>query len=106
MDPGLLKTFLMSIAIGLGSGCGLAYLLEIFDSSYRKPETLEEDFNIPVIAAIPVIHSPQAVYKKRVDLVLWSLFVAVTLVLIAVFYFVSLNGADEAFNIVRNSKIL
>jgi polysaccharide chain length determinant protein (PEP-CTERM system associated) len=106
IDPGLLKTFLMSIAIGLGSGCGLAYLLEIFDSSYRKPEKVEEDFNIPVIAAIPAIYSPQAVFKKRVDLVLWSLFVAVTFLLISVFYFVSLNGVDEAFNIVKNSKIL
>jgi polysaccharide chain length determinant protein (PEP-CTERM system associated) len=103
MDPGLLKTFFMSIAIGLGSGCGLAYLLEFFDSSYRKPERVEEDFNIPVIATIPAIQSPKAAFKKRVDLVLWSVFVAVTLLLIAGFYLVSLNGADEALKIVNNS---
>lgn len=106
IDPSLMKTFLMSIAIGLASGCGLAYLLEFFDSSYRKPEKIEEDFNIPVIATIPAIHSPKAVYKKRIDMVLWSFFAAITLLLIGVFYYVTLNGADQALNIVRNSKIL
>jgi polysaccharide chain length determinant protein (PEP-CTERM system associated) len=103
LDPGLMKTFLMSIAIGLGIGCGLSYLLEILDTSYRKPERIEEDFNLPVIATIPAIHSSHAVAKKRIDMALWGFLAALTLLLIGVFYYVTVAGPDQALNMIKIS---
>jgi hypothetical protein len=58
----------MTMGVGFGLGCGLAYLLEFLDSSYRRPDKVEEDFNIPVIATIPAIYSPKAIYKKRIEM--------------------------------------
>ena len=92
---------MLTLAAGFGLGCGLAFLLEFLDSSYRRPEKVEEDFNIPVIAAIPAIYPLKAVYKKRIEMGLCSLFALLILVLIGAFSFVTLGGNDQAFDIVK-----
>ena len=56
IEPDLKRIFMLTMAAGFGLGCGLAFLLEFLDSSYRRPEKVEEDFKIPVIATIPAIY--------------------------------------------------
>jgi polysaccharide chain length determinant protein (PEP-CTERM system associated) len=99
--PDLKKIFVMTLGVGFGLGCGLAYLLEFLDSSYRKPEKVEEDFNLPIIAAIPAIYSPKALYMKRIDMGLCSLFAFIILLLIGAFSFFTLGSNDKAFEIVK-----
>lgn len=102
IEPDLKRIFMLTMAIGFGLGGGLAFLLEFLDSSYRRPEKVEEDFNIPVIATIPAIYPLKAVYKKRLELGLCSLFAVVILVLIGAFSYVTLGGNDQALNAVKN----
>jgi hypothetical protein len=71
------------------------------DSSYRRPEKVEEDFKIPVIATIPAIYPPKAVFKKRIEMGLCSLFALLILALIGAFTFFTLGGNDQAFDIVK-----
>ncbi len=102
IEPDLKRIFMLTIAIGFGLGGGLAFLLEFLDSSYRRPEKVEEDFNIPVIATIPAIYPLKAIYKKRLELGLCSLFALVILVLIGAFSFMTLSGNDQALMAVKN----
>jgi len=101
VEPDLKRIFMMTLAVGFGLGCGLAYLLEFSDSSYRKPEKIEEDFRIPVIATIPAVYTQKAVYKKRLEMSLYSLFAMITVALIGVFSFVSLSETDQALESVK-----
>jgi len=101
IEPDLKRIFMLTMAAGFGLGCGLAFLLEFLDSSYRRPEKVEEDFKIPVIATIPAIYPLKAVYNKRIEMGLCSLFVLLILVLIGAFSFVTLGGNDQAFDIVK-----
>jgi uncharacterized protein involved in exopolysaccharide biosynthesis len=99
--PDLRKIFVMTMGVGFGLGCGLAYLLEFLDSSYRRPEKVEEDFNIPIIATIPAIYSPKSIYKKRIEMSMCGLFAFIILMLIGAFSFVTLGGNDQALDIVK-----
>ena len=102
IEPNLERIFLLTIGVGFAIGCGLAYLLEFLDSSYRNPENVEQDFKIPVIATIPAIYSVKAVFKKRIEMGLCGLFTLIILVLIGAFYYATLGGSELSLNIVRD----
>jgi polysaccharide chain length determinant protein (PEP-CTERM system associated) len=102
IEPDLKRIFMLTMAVGFGLGCGLAFLLEFMDSSYRRPEKVEEDFKIPVIASIPAIYTMKTVFKKRIDMGLCSLFALIILVLIGTFSFLTLWGGNQALDMFKN----
>jgi polysaccharide chain length determinant protein (PEP-CTERM system associated) len=102
IEPDLKRIFMVTLAAGFGLGCGLAFLLEFLDSSYRRPEKVEEDFKIPVIASIPAIYTVKTVFKKRIDMGLCSLFALIILILIGTFSFLTLWGGDQAMDMFKN----
>jgi len=53
--PDVKRVILVGFIIGLGSGGGLAFLLEYLDASFRKPEDVYEALGFPVIATIPKV---------------------------------------------------
>lgn len=53
--PDQKKIILFGLLGGLAAGIGLAYLREMVDTSFARPEELEEAFQLPVLAAIPNI---------------------------------------------------
>jgi uncharacterized protein involved in exopolysaccharide biosynthesis len=65
LDPAILPTkpyspdqnriLLMGFLIGLATGVGLAYLREMSDTTFSRPEELEAVLQLPVLAAIPNI---------------------------------------------------
>lgn len=51
------KIILMGIVLGVGSGGGLAFLLEYIDASFRKAEDVYAALGLPVLASIPRIRA-------------------------------------------------
>lgn len=51
--PDSRKVLLMTLALGLGLGCGLAYMMELMDTSFRDPEELEKELQLPVLVSLP-----------------------------------------------------
>ena len=49
------KIILLGLAIGLGSGAGLVFLLEYIDASFRKDEDVYAVLGLPVFASVPKI---------------------------------------------------
>ncbi|MBI5755309.1 MAG: hypothetical protein HZA12_00130 [Nitrospirae bacterium] len=49
------KIILIGLALGLGSGFGLTFLLEYIDASFRKAEDVYAVIGIPVLASVPRI---------------------------------------------------
>ncbi|MDJ0803915.1 MAG: GNVR domain-containing protein [Desulfobacterales bacterium] len=54
-EPDMQRLFLIVLASGLGLGCGLALLFELFDDSFRSPEELEKALELPILAMVPVL---------------------------------------------------
>lgn len=59
VSPNKKKLFVFVMAAGLGIGCGIIFLLEFFDSSFRSPEDMEKFLDVPVIATVPTILLPR-----------------------------------------------
>ena len=53
VEPDVQKIMLLTLLIGLGLGCGIAYLFEIMDTSFRNPEDVENELNIPILVSMP-----------------------------------------------------
>jgi len=95
-EPDMNKLFLLFIAAGLGIGCGIVFLLEYLDTSFRRTEDIESFLELPVLAAIPVVLHPKDIRKQRFNQVLSIFFAIVSFVLLAGFTFISLTGFDLA----------
>lgn len=65
VKPDFLKIMGMALLIGCGLGGGLAFALEIFDTSFRDPSKLEATLQLEVICAIPHLPLAQETSRKR-----------------------------------------
>jgi len=57
VEPDVRKIAMMTLALGLGLGCGLAYLMEMMDTSFRTPGDTEKETGLPVLVNFPFILS-------------------------------------------------
>ena len=100
-SPGLRKMFLMSVAVGLGLGAGLIFLLDFFNTSLKDPEKIEEDLGVAVLATIPKIYQKKDFRLKRLNQVLTGLSILVAVCLFAGFAVLVFNGVEPTMEIVR-----
>ncbi|MDM8518071.1 Wzz/FepE/Etk N-terminal domain-containing protein [Desulfobacterales bacterium HSG16] len=95
ISPDMKKLLVLFIAAGLGLGGGIIFLLEFLDSSYKLPDDIEADLDLPVLATIPKLPKPRDKIKKIFHLSITLLFVMINLSLLAVFAIMSIKGVDQ-----------
>jgi polysaccharide chain length determinant protein (PEP-CTERM system associated) len=64
-EPDPYKILLLGLAIGLGTGGGLAMFREYLDSSFRKTEDFYGATGLPVLATIPITEMEKTVKHRR-----------------------------------------
>ena len=101
VEPNMKKIFLMVIAAGLGLGGGLAFLLEMTDKSFKKPDELESAFDLPVLATIPALISPRQVLLKRLNVVCSIGFALINVGLLGIFGLITVKGVEPLLPIVH-----
>ena len=69
--PNFKKIMLVAVGLGLGIGGGLAFGLELINTSFRDPEDLEAYLDVPVICAIPAIFTNRERIRRKVFQVFW-----------------------------------
>jgi hypothetical protein len=81
VSPDPKKLFMITVAVALGLGCGLVFLLDFLDSSIRRVDELEENFGLPVLATVPRIFSSRDRSLNRLNryATTFSLIIAFTL---------------------------
>jgi polysaccharide chain length determinant protein (PEP-CTERM system associated) len=65
VDPDMKKILLVVLALGLGLGGGLAYLVEMMDTSYRSPDEIEKELKLPILVSIPYRHTEQEIKGRK-----------------------------------------
>jgi len=65
VSPNRQRILLMGLIAALGAGFGLAYLLEIMDSSLKSGDELNGYISVPLLASIPAITTRGTVLHKR-----------------------------------------
>ena len=61
-EPNIPRSLILSLALGLGSGVGCAFLLELLDDRVRAPEEVEQMSGLATLGIIPRVESVEEVY--------------------------------------------
>ena len=97
----MLKFFMIVVAAGLGVGCGLIYLLDFLDTSLKRPEGLESDLGVAVLATIPKVYQKKDIRLKRLNGLLTAVSILVAVCLVAGFAVLVFNGVEQTIAAVR-----
>jgi len=100
--PDIKRILLMSVALGLGLGCGLAYLKEMMDTSYKTPEEMEKELQVPVLVTMPIRYTQRELKRIKWKKVLAFASVAVGFILSAVGIVLSIKGVDTTVNFIKD----
>ena len=66
-EPNLPRSLIMSLALGLGAGGGLALLLELLDDRVRAPEEVEQLSGLSTLGVIPRLPSDESLSEALQD---------------------------------------
>jgi len=65
IKPNKKKIAFLAVAMGIAIGCGMAFLLEYFDRSFRTVDEVADYLQIPVLAAIPRLTTSESEARER-----------------------------------------
>jgi polysaccharide chain length determinant protein (PEP-CTERM system associated) len=100
--PNVKRILLMTVALGFALGCGLAYLRETMDTSFRRPEDIEEVLQIPIIASLPFTYNAKELRRLKRKKILTLASVGLTFLLLGVVMVLSIKGVDATINFVKD----
>jgi hypothetical protein len=93
--------FLFSVAIGLGIGGGLIFVLDFLNTSLKVPQDYETRLGLPVLATIPSIHQPRHRLLRRINQGLTAVSLSVAAALTAGFGLLIVKGVEPALDLVK-----
>jgi polysaccharide chain length determinant protein (PEP-CTERM system associated) len=102
VEPDVRKLLLMTLALGLGLGAGLAYLVEMMDTSFKTPEELEQEIQLPVLVSMPFRYTVKELRNQKRKKVLAATSVAVGFVISAVSIVLAVKGVDNTMSFVKD----
>ncbi|MEJ2034330.1 MAG: GNVR domain-containing protein, partial [Deltaproteobacteria bacterium] len=80
--PNFLRFMLVAVALGLGLGGGVPFLLESFDTSFKDASDLEKYLGLPIACSIPLIHTEKEKRQLKIKNNLWAAAFAAAVVII------------------------
>lgn len=94
VEPDMRLIFVMVLALGVGVGGGVSFLLEYLNTSFRNPEEIESNYGVPVLTSIPFLITKKHIILRRVNNVGSIAFTGVVGVLLVAFGLMSFIGPD------------
>lgn len=101
VEPDMKRIMLLTLALGFGLGCGLAYLKETMDTSFKTPGDVEEEFQLPVLVSMPIRYTAGEVKSIKRKKVLAAVCVAFGFFLSAIGIVFALKGVDTTLSYVK-----
>ncbi len=101
VKPDMRKILLLTLVLALGLGGGLAYLVEMMDSSYKSPEEAEKDLGLPILVSMPIRYTKKELRRMKSRRILAYVSVSVGFVAAAVAIVVAAKGLDKTLEYVN-----
>ncbi len=95
IEPDMKKLFLLVVAVGLGFGGGIVFLLEYQDSSFKGTEDVETYLELPVLTTVPPIYHVEDIRKTKLNNIASIFFVVLSGILFVGFAAVAFIGPEE-----------
>ena len=100
--PNMQRILLMTVGLGFALGYSLAYLRETMDTSFRRPEDIEEVLQIPIIASLPFTYNAKELGRLKRRKILTVASVGLTFLLLGMVIVLSIKGVDATINFVKD----
>jgi hypothetical protein len=91
----------MVVGAGLAIGGGIIFLLEYLDTSFKRPEDIEADLDLPVLCSVPQIIDRRARILRWLEHACCAIFALMSLVLFAGFTALTQKGVAPTLELVR-----
>ncbi len=101
VSPDMKKLLMLAVAAGLGLGGGLIFLLDYLDTSLKRPDDIEADLGVSVLATIPRLYQPKGQMLKKLNWVLTGVGVLAGFILLGVFGLLALNGVNSTIELAQ-----
>ncbi len=101
ISPDVRKFFMFSLAIGLGIGGGIVFLLEFLNPAIRSEDQIETEIGLPILASIPPMPQPGDVFRKRAELAAFSIVFLYAGTIFLAFIVLNLKGIDKTLHFVQ-----
>lgn len=95
VSPKMRKILLMTVLLGLVVGCGLAYVVETMDGSFKSPEELETELKVPVLVSMPFHYTKAEIRRQEVMGILKATSVMVGFIACAAAVVLATKGLDQ-----------
>jgi polysaccharide chain length determinant protein (PEP-CTERM system associated) len=101
ISPDMRRLLMLTVAVGLGIGGGLVFLLDFFDTSIRQPDDFERSSGVAVLATIPRIYQRKDMRLRRLNQVFTGVSVFIALALFGGFASLTLVGVEPTLELVQ-----
>lgn len=102
ISPNVQKMLLFSLALSLGAGGGIVFLLEFLNPAIRSQDTIENDLGLPVLATVPPLAKPGDRVKGWISNIAFSLAGCYALMVFGFFALMHLKGIDKTTSFLKN----
>jgi uncharacterized protein involved in exopolysaccharide biosynthesis len=99
--PDMKKLFIMVVGAGLAVGGGIIFLLEYMDNSFKRPEDIESDLELPVLCTVPQIINRRTLIFRRFEHAFCAIFGLISLVLFVGFAALTQKGVGFTLELVK-----
>ena len=101
-EPNIQRILLIGIALGFALGFGLAYLREIMDTSFKRPEDIEALLQIPVLASLPFAYNVKEMRRRKIKKILTVLSISLTFIFLGMVMILYLKGVNSMMNFIKD----
>ena len=102
VEPDVRKIILLTLALGLGLGGGLAFLKETLDTSFKIPNDIEDELHLPILVSLPIQKTKQELTRVRLKNILAYTATGLVFILSAMGIVIGSKGMDKTMEFVRN----
>jgi uncharacterized protein involved in exopolysaccharide biosynthesis len=100
VKPDMKKLFILIFGAGLGIGGGIIFLLEYMDESFKRPEDIEEDLELPVLCSVPRIIDRKTRILHRIEHAAVAVFGLISFILFAGLAVFSQQGVEPTLELI------
>ncbi len=98
IKPDLKKLIPMIILFGLGSGLGLAFVLDFLSPKFFDPDDVKKAFGLPILACIPVLLTDEEMRKRRLKEIRYGAFAVSCYLIVGILLFILIKKGPGAFS--------
>jgi polysaccharide chain length determinant protein (PEP-CTERM system associated) len=102
VSPNVSRILLLSLALGLCLGGGVALVAETLDTSYRNPDEAEGELHLPILGSIAYRYTKREQQMQKLKGVLKASSVAAAFAASALALMIHSKGAEKTFDFIRN----